>query len=141
MVQSLTTNISSSFKLLASKDTTYSNRIADFLQDLSIATEVAEVAEFFESAQVTDQAIDFGNVTSPTFIYIRFTSQADGNGSNADGTHEAITVKINSSTAITTDTVLLQTSDPTNDTLPTTITWSSVADSTTKVQVFIAGRA
>lgn len=141
MVQTPKTYISSSFKLLSSRDTTYEDRVADFLYDLGHTTEIQHTYEDYEAAQVTDKAIDFGQVVSPTFIFIKYISEADGNGSNADGTHEAVTSKIATSSATTSDTILLQTDDPTNDTLTTSITFSTVANSTTKVIVYIAGRA
>jgi len=141
MVQALTTELQSSIKILVGDTSSFTNRKEDTLTDLSLSTENAETNEYFESAQVTDQVIDFGKVVSPVFIYLKFISQADGNGANADGTHEPITIKVNTSTAITTDTLLLQTDDAINDTLPTTITWSSVANSTTKVTQVILGRS
>lgn len=141
MVQSLSTEIQSSLKILAADDTTFKNRKEDTITDFDLSTENIETNEYFESAQVTDQVIDFGKIVSPVYIFLKFISQADGGGVNADGTHEPVTIKVNTSTNITTDTLLLQTDDPINDTLPTTITWSSVANSTTKVTQVIAGRA
>lgn len=141
MPLSLTTLIQASLKILVGTDTTFSNRLYDDLLDMDQTTEVLNNYTTIYEGQQTNKVIQFGDVVSPTFIFILINSRATGGGSNADGTHEAVIWAIAGSTVdFDSDTILLYTSDADNDTLPTAIDFSSVANSNTEVTVVIGGR-
>lgn len=140
MPLTLSSLIQASIKILVGTDSTFSNRLYDDLLDIDQTTELIHNYTSIFEGQQTDKAIDFGDVVSPTFIFIIFNSRSTGTGAPADGTHQPTLVKIEGSTAFDSDTILLYTSDPLIDTLPNTIIFSTLADTNTEVTVLIGGR-
>ena len=126
-------------QLLASRDTAYANRLAEEIIDLGQTTEEVVVHDYYVDGQVTDEAIDFGKVTSPTFVYIRFESRFNGDNSTTEDAHAAVTAKIATSSAITTDHILLMSGDNDNDEVTSNITFSTLADTDTRVYALILG--
>jgi len=136
----LVTVIQSSLKILSAPNSTFTDRSFDDTIDFDQTTEVFNSYSTQYTGQAIGQVIDFGEVAFPTFIFIKFTSTADGNGANPLGTHEKVVFSINGSTNDNTDLIFLWTADAINDTLPNTITFDSVLNSNTNVRVFVAGR-
>lgn len=89
---------------------------------------------------VTDQAVSLGGVTSPSFIFVKFNSRYNGDNSTTEDAHAPVTVKIDGGSAFKTDYVLLGTLDPTNDTITSTISFTTIADTDTQVDVLVVGQ-
>jgi len=132
--------IAASIKILLGDSTTFTNRRFDQLFDLDQIGESDDTDSFIVEGQVTDQAILFGKIVSPTFIFIKWESRETGGGVSTDGTLSPVTIKVNGSTAQTTNYYLAITLIPATDTLPTTITFSTLVDTNTLVTKFIIGR-
>ena len=135
----LATLVQASIKLLSADDSTFQNRSIDDIFDFDQTTILSNSYSTIYPAQVTGQAIDFGEVAIPTFVFVRFTSTATGAGTNAIGTHEAVSFRINGGTSDHSDLIMLWTGDPDSDILPNTIVFDTVSNSSTNVQVFVAG--
>lgn len=140
MPLTLSNLIQASIKILVATDTTFTNRLYDDLLDIDQTTEDVHNYISLFTGQQTDKAIDFGDIVSPTFIFILVNSRSTGGGSPQDGTHQPVLWKVNTSTEFDSDTLLFYTADPLIDDLPTTITFSTLADTNTEVTVLIGGR-
>jgi len=141
MPLSLVNFIQASIKILVGTDTTFTNRLYDDILDIDQTTELIQSYTSIFDGQQTDKAIAFGDVVAPTFIFIRVESRSTGSGTPADGTHQPVVWKVNGqTTAFDSDILLFYTTDPAIDTVPTALSFSTLADTNTEVTVVIGGR-
>jgi len=129
-------------KIVMAKDATFDSKTFDELFTLDQSTEESISYRDFVSGAVADQAISFGGIAKPTFIFILFESRGDGNGAIADNVRAKVEVKIaGASVNSTSDFILLGTQDPTNEDITTDIKFTTLADTDTTFTVVIAGRS
>ena len=140
MVLTQKTEILARLKVMASRSATFDSKTFERTFNVDQSTQESNSYEDFDDGQVTDKAISFGTVDSPTFVLIFFNSRFNGENGTVEDDHASVTVKIDGGAAVTTDMVLLLTNDPVNDTTTSTITYSTLADTDTVASVFIAGR-
>ena len=138
----INTEVMARVKIAMSKDSTFDSKTFDDLFSLDQSTEESISYRDFVSGAVADQAIDFGGIASPTFIFILFESRGDGVGAIADNVRAKVEVKIGGAAAnSTSDFIMLGTQDPTNEDITTDIKFTTLADTDTTFTVVIAGKS
>ena len=143
MAKEIATSLQARLKLLVARDSTFNEIELDKLFNLDQTSEEYHYTRFKVDGAVADQAIDFGKVNSPTFIFIQWSS-TDPDATPVDDPLN-VTVKIDSAAAGSVmHSLLLDVQDPLLDLLTKDITFSTEAgtstNSETEVTVLIMGR-
>lgn len=141
MALSSTANLLARLKIMASGSSAFTDK--DFELNLSLDQASEEV---FKDRQhidgvVTDKAVSLGGVTTPTFIFVHFKSQFNGDNSTTENASTKVSVKIDSGTAFDANYVLLSIDDTTNDNVTSTITYTTQSDTDTIVDTYVIGRS
>ena len=141
MVLALSRRIQASIKLLAGSEAAFTSRQIDRIIQINQTNEELIVEDYKIDGAVTDQAISFGKVTAPTFVYVQWQSKYNGDNSTTEDQDALVTAKINSGTLYNTNHFFAAVDDITNDTTVSTITFTTLADTDTIVSVVILGRS
>jgi len=141
MALTQTSKISAKLNLLVGSESAFTNRRVDQNYDMSQSTEENETSSYRIDGAVTDQAISMGKVNTPTFIYVRFVSKYNGDNSTTDNATAEVTIKVDGGTAYATNSFLAEVTDTTNSNVTSTLTFTTLADTDTNVEVIILGRS
>jgi hypothetical protein len=141
MALSQTTNLLARLKLMASGDTNFDEKNFDVSYTLDQTSEEAFHDSQFIDGVVTDKAVSLGGVTTPTFIYVTFQSQFNGDNGTTENAETYVSVKIDGGTAFDANHVLLSVNDVTNDQVTSTITYTTQSDTDTIVKTYVIGRS
>lgn len=134
------THVASSMSVSFADSSAFNNVSARKLFNLDQITEESLSNRFEISGLVTDQVVDLGNINSPSLVVIKVTSLYDGGGSTTEDNPAPVKFKVGSGTifdchfmAFFVD-VDANAGEVTKD-----IKITTVADSNTTVEVFVAG--
>ena len=140
MALSQSSILAGGLKLLIGSETAMTNRFIDKNFPLAHTTEETNVDRFFVDGTVTDQAISLGKVNTPTMIFIHFESKFNGDNSTTEDAEAKVTIKVDGGTAYATNYFFAMVGDPINDAVTSTITFSTLSDTDTIVDVVVMGR-
>lgn len=142
MVQSTVSVGKSTIHLNVAGDTAFVNRLFKMAIELNQTTEESHYQRYHIDGLVTDEAIPMGKVTSPTMILVRFISKLDGENGTVDGDPAEVNVKIATGSAFECKFLMLAVDIDANlDVLTNAITFTTLADSDTTVEVAVLGRS
>lgn len=140
MALTSTANLLARLKIMASGSSSYEDKVFEFNANLDHVSEESFSDRQFLDGVVTDKAVSLGGVTTPTFIYVKFTSKFNGDNSTTEDASTYVSVKVNSGTAFECNDLLLRVDDTTNDNVTSTITYTTQSDTDTIVETFVVGR-
>ena len=90
---------------------------------------------------VTDKAVSLGGVTTPTFIFVHFKSQFNGDNSTVEDAATNVSIKVDGGTAYETNYFIAAVDDTINDNVTSTITYTTQSDTDTIVDTYVIGRS
>jgi hypothetical protein len=141
MALSPTTNLKLRINASASDSSAFTDLFFETLINADLNTEECFHDVQFHDGVVTDQAVSLGGVTTPVFILLAFNSQFNGDNSTTENARTKVSVKIDGGTAFDANYVLLAVDDETNDTVTSTITYTTQSDTDTVVKTYVVGRS
>ncbi len=140
MAQATEVSVRAEVKINVAKDTAFTDKLFKAAITISQNTEEAVHNRYDISGAAVDSAVPFGNVTSPTLLLLSFVSKFNGGGSTTDDDPATVTVKIDGGTAFECKYLLLAVDiDKNTDKITNTITFTTLADSDTTVEVVVVG--
>jgi len=141
MALTQTSILEGKIKLLVGGQAAFTDRKFDQNFDFGQTTEETHSSSYRIDGAVTDQAISLGKVNTPTFIFIKFNSKYNGDNSTTEDAEAAVTIKVDGGTAYTTNYFLAAVTDVTNNNVTSTITFTTLADTDTNIDLLVLGRS
>lgn len=140
MANEVATHVMSRFSVAFSSDSSFKNTNLQRLLNLDQITEENLSNRYEIAGAVADQAIDLGNINSPTLVIVVATSLFDGENSTTEDDPAKIQFKVGSGTIFEAHFMaFIVDVDANTGQVTTDIKITTLADSNTIVEVFVAG--
>ena len=140
MVNAIKTHAMARFSLAFADSSSFAQRSLERLIDLDQITEESLNNRFEIDGAAVDQAIDLGNINSPTIVVVIASSKFDGENGTKEDDPAKIQFKIGGGTIFEAHFMaFLVDVDANTGKVTTDIQITTLADSDTIVEVFVAG--